>query len=111
MRRALAALFVAAAVASSRASSADVTYSLGWTRMPGAEACIGMVALARGVEALLGRSAWVTPAAADVQIEGYVEKKAESGWHAHLVVTDAKGIVLGQRDVANEEVACASLDQ
>jgi hypothetical protein len=112
MRRALTVvLLVAAALASRRASAAEVTYALGWNRMPGAESCIGAGTLARGVEALLGRPAWVAASAADVQIEGYVEKRAATGWHAHLVVSDAKGVVLGQRDVANEETACASLDQ
>ena len=111
MRRCLTfVLLVVAVVASRRAAAADVTYSLGWTRMPGAESCIVGGTLARGAEALLGRSAWVAPSAADVQIEGYVEKSA-AGWHAHLVLVDAKGVVLGQRDVANEESACASLDQ
>jgi hypothetical protein len=109
-RRLTLVLLVVAIVASRPAAAADVTYSLGWTRMPGAETCIGAGALARGVEALLGRSAWVAASSADVQIEGFVEKKA-AGWHAHLVLIDAKGEVLGQRDVANEEPACASLDQ
>jgi hypothetical protein len=95
---------------SSRAEGA--TYALGWTRMRGAEACIGSGALAHAVEARLGHAAWVTPSSADVLIEGYVEKRADRpGWHAHVEVTDPNGATLGQRDVENADTSCQALEQ
>ncbi len=95
-----------------RASEEAVTYSLGWTRMPGAETCVAAGALARAVEARLGHPAWAPASAAKVSIEGYVEKRSDGvGWRAHVELTDERGTQLGQRDVTSQEVDCAALEQ
>jgi hypothetical protein len=115
MRAAAAFLALVACLVGARRSAASTesaTYSLGWARRPGAESCVGAGALARAVEARLGHPAWVPTSAANVLIEGYVEKRENvPGWHAELVLTDMNGGVLGQRDIVSDEVTCDALEQ
>src|SRR6266542_380456 len=65
--RAMSTMLVVAACLSgtsrARAASDNVTYSLGWTRLAGAEKCIASGALARAVETRLGRPAWAPSSA------------------------------------------------
>ena len=116
MLRVVTAMWIAVALWTSArnvlAAPENVTYSLGWTRMDGAEKCIGAAGLARAVEARLGHAAWAPTSAADIQIEGHVEKRADRpGWRARIVLTDPKGAVLGQREIAIDEPACEALEE
>jgi hypothetical protein len=80
--------------------------------MPGAETCIAAGPLARAVETRLGHAAFAPTSAADVQIEGYVEKRSDRpGWQAHVVLVDRKGATLGQRDLASDEAGCNALEE
>ena len=83
------------------------TASLGWVRLPGAEACPTAQALAQATEAVLGRPAFVPPADAGLAIEGRVEPR-EGGFRATLAVTDASGASIGER-VADVDGACDQL--
>lgn len=86
------------------------TATLGWSRLSGAEACIGTQELAQSVEKLLGRAVFVPASSADVAIEGRVEKKKGAGFAAVLTISNAKGETLGTREVATEG-ACSGLNE
>jgi hypothetical protein len=95
-------LFALASSVSGRASAGEArTSSLSWLRMPGTEACIATQALARSVEERLGRRVFVSAAEADVSVEGRIERRAGAagGWHAVITVRDAKGALLGTREL------------
>ncbi len=83
------------------------TASLGWARLPGAEACPGTQAIARATEDLLGRPAFVSPADAALAIEGRVEPR-EGGFRATLAVSDASGASIGTR-VVDADGGCDAL--
>jgi hypothetical protein len=90
------------------------TSSLSWVRMPGADGCIATQALARGVEERLGRpgKVFVSAAQADVSVEGRIEKKrGASGWHATISVRDAKGTLLGTRELDRPEGSCDAMNE
>jgi len=88
------------------------TSSLGWVRLPGAEACIGSRDLALAVEQRLGRSVFVSPAQARVFIEGRVEPQPEGrGFRAHVALSDDRGALLGIRDLDTQEADCHALDE
>jgi hypothetical protein len=109
---AFAATLALGASRASRASAAEPrrTSSLGWARLPGAETCIGARDLAIAVERLLGRPVFVSPAQADVLIEGRIEP-APSGFRAHVVLSSAAGQVLGSRDLDGPGASCRTLDE
>ncbi len=68
------------------------TSSLSWIRLPGADACVSTQDLARDVEARLRRPVFVSPAQADVSVEGHIEPRAPGpGWKATIALRDAKG--------------------
>ncbi|MGK3986536.1 hypothetical protein WME99_26055 [Sorangium sp. So ce136] len=113
MQRTLFSLIAAALVAAAspaRASSGEQTASLGWVRLAGAEACVGARALARAVEARLGRAALVSAARADLTIEGRIEPGGSGGWRAVIAVADAEGAVLGTREIATASPRCGAID-
>ncbi len=88
------------------------TSSLSWLRMPGADACIATQALARSVEERLGRHVFVSASAADVSVEGRVEKRGKgAGWHAVITIRDAKGALLGTRDVERQDASCETMNE
>jgi hypothetical protein len=66
--------------------------------------------LARTVEKRISNSAWAAASVADVQLEGYVERRAGS-YHAHVKLTSKSGAILGERDLENEDPTCGPLDQ
>ncbi len=101
----LSASFAAADDAPSRAR----TSSLSWVRLPGAEGCVATQALARAVEERLGREVFVSAAQADVSVEGRVEPRRGGGWRAVVTLRDAKGALLGTRDVERPEASCDAL--
>jgi hypothetical protein len=77
--------------------------------MPGSESCIATQALARSVEERLGRRVFVSAAEADVSVEGRVEKRG-SGWHSVITIRDAKGALLGTRELDRPDGACSAMN-
>jgi len=84
--------------------------ALNWVRLPGAEGCITAAELAQRVEARLERSVFVLAQDAELAFDGYVQPRASGGFAAHLAVSNARGQVLGARDVESAEVSCRGLD-
>jgi hypothetical protein len=106
---AVAALAVAPRVA--RAEPAPRTSSLGWVRLPGAEACIGSRALAIAVERRLQREVFVSPSRAAVAIEGRVERSsAPPGFRAVITVSNEAGVELGNREIRSAATSCAAMN-
>ncbi len=108
------ALAVALAAGARPAVAAEPrrTSALGWARLAGAESCIGARDLALAVEQRIGRAVFVSPAQADVLIEGRIEPgPGGAAFHAHLTLTSAGGAVLGTRDLDGSGVACRALDE
>lgn len=71
------------------------------------EGCSAAEVHTRAVETRLGRPVFREPATRFV--EGVVSR-TESGWIVKLVVTDASGSPLGQREVTSADAACPSID-
>lgn len=86
------------------------TSSLSWLRMPNADSCIATQALARSVEDRLGRHVFVSAAEADVSVEGRIEKR-KAGWHAVITIRDAKGALLGTRELDRADASCESMNE
>jgi hypothetical protein len=84
------------------------TSSLSWVQLPGAEACGGASEIARAVERHLGRAAFVSPAQADVSIEGHAEREGER-FRAVLVLRDSAGAQLGTRQIESDVADCSEL--
>lgn len=103
--------FVALLAASSTAAAEGAkkrTSTLGWDRLPGADACVATQPLARAVEARLGRKVFVSPAEADVSVEGRVGKKG-GAFVATIVLRDAEGKLLGTRTLEKADPSCNAL--
>jgi len=79
--------------------------------MPNAEGCIATQALARSVEERLGRTVFVSAAQADVSVEGRIEKRKAGGWHAVIILRDAKGAMLGTREIDRPEASCEAMNE
>lgn len=71
------------------------------------EGCSAAEVHTRAVETRLGRPVFAEPASRFVQ---GVVSRAETGWLVKLVVTDASGSPLGQREVTSADSACPSID-
>lgn len=95
--------------ASPARASEGRTSSLSWVRLPGAETCIPTQDLARAVEARLARRVFVSAAQADVSVEGRIEKKDKS-WHAVITIRDAKGALLGTRELDRPDASCDAMN-
>ncbi len=92
------------------ASPTPRTSSLSWVRLAGADACVSTQDLARDVETRLGRSVFVSAAQADLSVEGRIEPAPGThGWHAVLVLRDAKGSTLGTRELARDAASCDAM--
>ncbi len=73
---------------------------------------IATQALARSVEERLGRHVFVSASAADVSVEGRIEKRGKGpGWHAVITIRDAKGALLGTRDVERQDASCETMNE
>ncbi|HRH01182.1 MAG TPA: hypothetical protein PLR99_33325, partial [Polyangiaceae bacterium] len=86
------------------------TSTLGWLRLGGADACVATQPLARAVEERLGRTVFVSPADADVSVEGRIERRGQ-GFSATIVLRDAEGKALGTRTLERAEPRCEALTE
>ncbi|MBN1655406.1 MAG: hypothetical protein JXA30_16690 [Deltaproteobacteria bacterium] len=100
-------LWQASAYSQTRATDAP---ALNWVRLTGAESCISPQALAIKVERRLGRDVFVSSAAAEFAVEGYIRPSENGGWIAQLSVTNRAGEVLGSRELASDREQCNSMD-
>lgn len=82
--------------------------SLGWVRLPGAESCPSAQALARTIEARIGRAVFVSPSQAELFIEARVER-TRTGLAAHMQATRADGRRLGSRELSSAKTDCSEL--
>jgi hypothetical protein len=103
-------MLIARVPATARAASDEPTYALSWSRADGARECITSNALAKAVEARLGRSVFVSPAAAEFMLEARIEG-GPSRWSASISLQDREGHRIGQRDLTSSERDCRALDQ
>src|ERR1700734_3864403 len=85
------------------------TSSLAWVRSEGADACIGNKELAEAVERILGRRVFVSASAADVVVEGRIDRAA-GGWKATARISDEHGTLLGSRELASAAEDCRAMD-
>lgn len=86
------------------------TSSLSWTRLEGAESCIGTHDLAVEVEKILKRPAIVSPSESDRSIEGRVARGADGKFTATIVHVDGAGKEQGRRVLVSEGPDCRALD-
>lgn len=112
----IAGLVATSIIAAVATAGADVppprTSSLAWVRLPGAEACIDMRSLAEAVELRLGRPAFVTPTRGDLAIEAQIAPaQGGPGWRATILVVDAKGQPVGQRELQSDRAECRAIDE
>ena len=92
-------------------SSHTKTASLSWTRLEGAQGCIGTRDLAQAVETLLGHPVFVSASQAEVSIEGRAEPQSAGGYRATITVSSKSGQPLGTRELASEKGDCRALDE
>ena len=109
-RWAASVLALFAAFCAAGTAHAQATSSLSWSRLPGAESCIGAGELARRVEQRLGRRALVAPSQADRSVEAHVEPRRGGGWQAALALADRSGAILRERALETREPSCRALD-
>jgi hypothetical protein len=110
VRSACWATLVALWPALGHAATDEPTYALSWSRGDGARECITSNVLAKAVEARLGRSVFVSPAAAEFMLEARIEG-GPSQWSATISLQDREGHRVGQRDLTSTEKDCRALDQ
>lgn len=84
--------------------------ALNWVRLPGAQSCITASELALRVEERLERRVFVLAQDAELAFDGYIQPGAAGGFSAHLAVANARGEVLGARDVESADPDCRKLD-
>ena len=90
------------------------TSSLSWVRLEGAESCIATNALAQAVEGRLKRKVFVSASQSDVSVEGHVLRTKQgnpSEWRAVLTLRDARGALIGTREIEGAGSSCSSLDE
>jgi hypothetical protein len=104
-----AAAFLGFAARADAAPAAARTSSLAWVRSDGADACIGGKDLAEAVERILGRRVFVSASAADVAVEGHVDRVGP-GWKATLRISDEHGALLGSRELESAALDCREMD-
>lgn len=92
--------------ASAQPASAPKAAALSWVRLPGAERCPDVRALAVQVEARLHRAAFVPPPAAQLLIEASTEPAPESAWKVRIALSDESGVALGTRELLIDQPNC-----
>jgi hypothetical protein len=108
---AAAAALSLCAARSAHAQSSHKTASLSWTRLEGAQGCVGTRDLARAVETLLGQPLFVSASQAELSIEGRVEPRRAGGFRALVSVSNRGGQSLGSRELSTDEAECGALDE
>jgi hypothetical protein len=86
---------------------ASETASLGWSRLPGTEACATAIELGERVEAWLGSGVLVAAPDAALSLEGRIER-TPSGYRATIAVTRRGGESEGERVYEHEGLECAA---
>lgn len=99
--------FIAAALSATAAQAEErgPTASLSWVRLDGADTCVTTQGLANGVEQALERKVFVSAADAQLSVEGHVARTA-GAWRARVSMRDAKGALLGTRDLESRDTSC-----
>jgi hypothetical protein len=87
------------------------TSSLAWVRLDGAEGCVAAPSLAHAVETRLGRKVFVSPADADITVEGSIGRAQPVGFRAVLKVSARDGTILGTREVETRAAKCDAIDE
>lgn len=107
--RAWIAGVVLLAAARVHAEPKHLTATLDVKRTAGAEACLDAPALAKAVEARLGRSVFggTNP---ELRVSVALERLSDGAWRAQLLLEDAKGVALGRRELVSAEPSCSALD-
>lgn len=106
-RTAVAMLFGTASFCASSAAMAE-SYRLEWVREPGAESCISGAALARLLEQVLGPSA--VDSGPPLLAQGHIAPApAPLRWRMTLRVWDARGELLGERELSHAAPHCSAL--
>lgn len=102
----------ARAAESPPAPSTGAAVALSWIRAPDAESCASPKQVAARVDAVLGRSAFVSPAAAELFIEARVAPRQPSGtgFEVHISVKAADEAVIGVRDLVSAASSCAEIE-
>lgn len=80
--------------------------ALSWVRLPGAERCPGIGALAAQVDARLQRSAFVPPSEAHLFIEASAESTPGNAWKIRIVLSDDSVATLGTRELLIDRPNC-----
>ncbi|HYP86973.1 MAG TPA: hypothetical protein VEQ59_02450, partial [Polyangiaceae bacterium] len=111
MRRGCAAVVLVCAVsAPAHAQSAPhEAPALSFTRLPGSERCPSAKDVAARVDLHLGRSAFVSPAAAQLLIDAAVFPAQPNGWQVQIALTGPAGTLLGTRQLAVESADCSAV--
>jgi hypothetical protein len=106
-RLCVASLVLLAGTPAARAEQPG-TFSLNVVRAPGAETCISGHQLATRLERWIG-PVFAAAGRGDHAIEALLHR-TESGWRARVVVSDADGHTLGERELRAGNEGCRRLD-
>jgi len=88
------------------------TAALEWRRGPGAESCFDVAALARRVEARLGRPVFVARDGAEVVITGAIDRTADGkAFAVSITMAASGGAALGSRELVLEGARCEDVTQ
>jgi hypothetical protein len=80
--------------------------ALSWTRNRGAEHCPALQEIARRVDSLLGRPAFVEPSRARWLIEAAIEPSASNGWRVVIRLATSVDEPLGTRELEVNKSDC-----
>jgi len=83
--------------------------ALSWVRLPGAERCPDVRALAAQVALHLHRSAFVATSQAQLLIEAYAEPTPSNAWKIRIALSDDAGTLLGTRELQIEKTDCTEV--
>ena len=106
---ALTVLLALLPLATPDAAGAQSKSALSWLRAPGAESCIGTVELGKRVERLVGPMLVPAPEG-QVSVEGRIAPAAR-GFAAEITIADARGTILGTRQLKSENADCRAIDE
>lgn len=86
------------------------TASLAWTRGEGASTCADVRALAVAVDTRLGREVFVSPARAELFVDGQISR-TPTAWHVSVTMRDVNGASLGSREFDEPQAECGAVTQ